>query len=253
MFFNFRMLLNCFKKTTNYSSVLKIRPFIVCQFVYQITILATTTVEAWRGLEAQHIECCSILAMLSTSTKLLLGCNLTAVFFISTPDHPSTVTSQQLTPRLLMSAALCLAFIFSAVFWWNSCYLRELIVPWHVLFAIILVLFLSLMLWQSAKETQLYEDNVNLKAPSLRDFVTKDKTSTFTTAWSLLCLAVMLVLLALPWKSLEESGRRNAFHLGVIIVNSIVGIVLPLTCTDLFLGNSISAEVENEIKTITVI
>ena len=250
--FNIRMLLDYFKKTTNYSSCrLKLRPFIICQFVYQVTILATTTVEAWKGLEAQHEECCRILGTLSTSIKLLLGCNLTAIFFMSTPDYPSTVTSQQLTPKLLIPAALCMGFILSAVFWWNSCVLRESIVPQRVMFAIIFVSFLSLTLWKSAKDTKLDKDNENLKTPSLRDFATKHKTLTIATAWLLLCLVLMLASFALPWKSLEGSGRRSVFHLAVIIVNSVVGIVLPFTFTDLFRVNSKSAEEENEMKTIT--
>ena len=80
VFFNIRMVVNCFKKTTKYPSLQKAKALIICQFVCQVTILATITVEAWRGINFQpEAKFCCIVRMLSIFANILMGLNLIAI------------------------------------------------------------------------------------------------------------------------------------------------------------------------------
>ena len=112
VFFNVQMLMLGFvRNKTKYASLRKFTPFIIGQFIYQVTIfiLATTTIEAWRALDDQQEKYLCVLKMLTISMKILLASNLTAISTMTALSDHSNVDKKG-PQKLLVSVALCLGF-----------------------------------------------------------------------------------------------------------------------------------------------
>ena len=114
-FFNIRMLLSCFSKNTKYTFLRNFRPLIICQFFYAVTILTWNIVGTWKKFQNED-ECCYLLKGLSVSATYFLLFN-TAILIGD--NQPLVTNNLQLSraPWLLLSSAVSLGFIFSAMLW----------------------------------------------------------------------------------------------------------------------------------------
>lgn len=244
VYFNIRMLLSCFKDRTKRPSLQKLRPFVICQCFYQVTILATNTLKVWGALGVDHGEPFCVLRMLETAMKMLLYCNLIAISVVIVPEDKD----RQFRPMLLVFAALCLVFIGSTAIWRHSCWLREVLPQKAMILILAFLLLLLLLLY--AKITQLDLIDTELQTSSPCDILRENKTFILATFWLILCCGLILLkVLDLPWVPLKELGEQNVFYLNAFMLNSVVGIALPLVLTDWL--NS-SKEEETEMKTILV-
>lgn len=246
VYFNTRMLLICFKNKTKCSSIQKLRPFVICQFVYQVTSIGTTDVKAWTELDVQHQEYCSVLRMLSISTQILLSCNLIAIAAMITPEQSNVDKRRHFCTKLfIVAAAQCLGSISLAVFSWHSCFLHDSVPQGFIVIAS--VFFLLLLLLTSVKNIQLDQvyNREELKASSLCAFLKENKTFILGAAWLLLCYGVIKASDAVPWMSL---GEQNGRFLHAFMLNTVAGVVLPLAIIDL-----LNSSYENsELKTYVI-
>ena len=124
IFFNIRMLIfGCIKIKTNHSTLRKLRPFVVLQFICQVTILVITTIHAvWRGLRYVQLaeSYMYVFNTLVISMLILLACNVMAIYIvlISSPDHPIAGKRRQFLSMLLAPATLLLGVTIAAVLRW---------------------------------------------------------------------------------------------------------------------------------------
>ena len=216
IYFNIRMLLSCFKKNRKHTFLQKYRPFVICQFVYQVLVLATNTIQAWSGDLVQRDDSCGYLKMLLIYVH---------IFLVS------------------INLAVCVGIIGFALLWWKSCWLQERDVQ-EVPIAVFFVVILLLLFVTWIKWTQLDQTSAKLKAALLWEAVKEQRKACFVTAWLVICSAVVVVLGGLPWLSLEESDEK-IFYL--LMMNCFVGIALPVAFNS-FLESLY--EEENEIKTV---
>ena len=162
---------------SKYASLRKFTPFIICQFIYQVTILATTTIEAWRALDDQQEKYLCVLKMLTMSVKILMASNLTAISTMTALSDHSNVDKKG-PQKLLVSVALCLGLIGLTVLWWNNSLPHEVVAPSVPRYInTILGFVLLLLLVGSIKHTE-RDQNIaeNLKSISLCDILTDNKT-----------------------------------------------------------------------------
>ena len=243
VFFNVRMLmLTRVKNKSKYTSLQKFRPFIICQFICQVTILATTTIEAWIGLDAEKEEFQCVLKMLTISMKILLVCNMVAISAMLAPDHPRVSKLRLLAT--LVAAAVFFGLISETMLWWHN----YEFVP-HRVILIVLADFLLLLLLTSMVSFQLYPDKTNGVIPtSLCDiWIRNTETLMLASVWLLLCCGVMIALRALLCIFFKVLGEQNVSYLYAFLVNSADGIMLPLALVG---SLNLRCEEENEIKTV---
>ena len=243
IYFNIRMLLSCFKKNRKHTFLQKYRPFLICQFVYQVLVLATNTIEAWSGDLVQRDDSCGYLKMLLIYVHIfLVSINLAALWII-TAYHPIVFKNQELSATLLILAPVCVGIIGFALLWWKSCWLQERDVQEVPIAVFFVVVFLLLSVtW--IKWTHLDQTSTKLKAALLWETVKEQRKACFVTTWLVICCVVVVVLGGLPWLSLEESDEK-IFYL--LMMNSFVGIALPVAFNSFF--ESLYEE-ENEMKTV---
>ena len=239
VFFNIRMLLTCFKDKKTCTHLHKFRPLVFCQFVYQVTILATTTIEAWRGLDGSHKETqCHVVQLLSMSTVVIfLVYNSMAISVMVAQYHPDMPDkSQQLSPKLSLLAALFSGFISSALIW-SKCYtsLSEF-VPKMVIFVIFFAPAVLFLFVASKKYAQIFnKSNEKLKlASALWNTVKESKRNAFLAAWLFMYGGVTIALQSLPQSLYEDLIKKQAvFYLNQLVKNVVAGIVFPLAFREL--------------------
>ena len=247
VFFNVRMLmLTCVKNQSKYTSLHKFRPFISFQFIYQVTILATTTIEAWIGINTRKEEFQYVVKTLTISMKILLVCNMVAISAMLAPDHPSVNKRRLLT--ILLAVAVFFGFTSEAVFWWHS----HEFVPQRVIL-VTMADFLILLLAMSAINSQLdHGDEASTKPTSLYNIWIKSKTFKIFAAICLLLFCGTMVAGTLQCRSLEVlAGQENVFCCSAFLENSLYGILLPLALPDLLNLRS-EKERESEVKAVVM-
>jgi len=241
--FNIRMLLSCFKNDRKLAFLQKYKPFVICQFVYQVSVLAMNTIEAWSGVDVQHDDSCGFFKTSSISVHIFLVSNFAAVPIIAA-YHPIVYKNQELSPKLLILAPVFVGVSGSAFLWWYSCLLHEGESQTVAIAMIFLAVLLLLLLVTAIKYTQLDQTSAKQKAALLRDSVKEQRKVWFVAAWLLICCAVVVALRSLPWPSLKESKIFCLFML-----NSVVGIAMPVAFNCLF--ESIHDE-ETTLKTVMI-
>jgi len=240
VFFGVQMLLSCFKDRARYTVLEKYRFTVICQFVYQITILATNTVEAWRLVNYYHEESsCSVISLLSNSVNFFLICNAMAMVLI----HYQPVVldlNPTFSPKLVRAASLVTALVASAILSWFSCFCQNCIT--HVVFCIFVwllaVAVVTFVAWRTCKHLRHLEHTTS-EAPQ-----SCDKKAIFYS----LCFGLIVMLFCLyMYQNLEETKIfKEALYL--LAINFIVGVVFPVSFKDLIdsnFGQSCKETVEN--------
>lgn len=249
VFFNIRMLRSCFKDKTKYTFLEKCRALAIWQCVCQVTILATSVAESWRGFDDQHRDFCNIFSLLTISTIFLLVSNTTAILMIDF-GHPLVGSS-----KLKMSAAMCLGFVGSTVIWWHSCFANGVYIT---LMAVIVIqifcytVFIALLLAATSTATNTRDQLYHNSSEALKNHCSllwnvwkEKKRPAFITTLLLMCLVV--IISGSPRSPEQTEVLKTVLY--SFIMRLVVGIILPLTFSDLI---DSSCEGESEIKTVVI-
>lgn len=235
VFFNTRMLLGCFKnKTKPYTPVFEtLKPLIICQFVYQVVILATNTVEAWR----EYDESCCALRLLSSSANIFLAFNVLAMW-VNESSKAVVYKTRQLSPMLLMATALCLGFVNSALVWWHSRVYHKLSV-FHdqvgiifiLNFVVVCLLYLAFVARNNFTKPEQTTAAATGEASLSKNCWRKSKeVISFIVLFSMSFVPV--IMLHVSYSNLAELDQsqwlKAVSRLSNIIQNLAVGIILPV-------------------------
>ena len=245
--FNLQMLRSCFKDKEKYTFLQKCRTLAICQCVCQVIILLADGLEMSEGLKT---ESCNIVRVLSNSTLFFQGCNLTAILIISF-DQPTAHGTSRLCTKLKISAALSLGLFGSAIIWWNSYFSQDRLhifqmTPLPILFVVSVAFIVLLFAW----------DARNIIHDKVKDDPQEASMKTCPLLWNvlqeyhrpvlfiLLLLVCFLVILSWSPRAAENEVLKDALY--SVITRFVVGIVLPVTFTDLIES---SKQEENGLKT----
>ena len=247
---NLRMLRSCFKDKTKYRFLQKCRTLAICQCACQVIILLADAVSSWKGLETEPRESCYVFRVLSSSMLFFQACNLMAILIIYF-DQPTSHGASELCSKLKVSAALVLGFIGSAMIWWYTCSSGEFLFQMvlKVIFVTSVAFVILLFAWDARNNiyVQLEVDTqqVSMKTCSLLWKVFKDNRR--PVLFITLLLVCLLVILSWSPRSTENEVLKDVLYSKVnsVITRFVVGIVLPVTFTDLI---ELSKEEENGLK-----
>ena len=154
-------------------------------------------------------------------------------------------------PKLKISAALFLGFTGSAMIWWYTCSSREFVFQMvlKATFAASVAFVILLFAWDARNniDAQLEVDTqqASMKTCSLLWKVFKENRRTVLfIALSLVCL---LVILSWSPRSADNEALKDALY--SVITRFVVGIILPVTLSDLVES---SKQEENALKTVFI-
>ena len=244
VYFNVRMLLSSLKNSENRAFLQKYKTLVICQFVFQVSVLAMNSIEVWSGLDVQHAESCNVFKTMLICINIFLVNNFVAVLIIAA-YYPIMYKNQEVSPKLLMLGLVCLGFICSAILWWCSCSsLHEF--ESQVITIIVVVVFLPLLLVAWTKYTQLDQTSEKPGLTFLWDTCSENKKVCFVVAWLVICCGTAIGLTNLRWLSFEEFVVKM---ICLLMMNSVVGIGLPVAFKELFVT---IGEDEREKKTVVI-
>ena len=232
IFSNIRMLIfGCLNIKANHTTLRKLRPFVVCQFIYQVTVLVITTIQAaWRVLGYVELEesYMYVFNTLVMSLLILLGCNVMVIYvIILSPDQPEASNHRQFLSRLLLLAALLLGFTASVVLIWHGHEFRLQ----EIIIAILVVLLLITLFAQfsdSSIRARLEEIKGPLESTSPCNEIKENKEIILIASLAMLSCGGMIALVSLPSIFNEILGKENVFYLYVLVINSFNGWIMPL-------------------------
>ena len=114
LFFNIRMLLGCLRKENRY-----LTPWVICQFVFQVTILVAVTVDAWNKHVEESYEYCCLLKELQKTAVFLAVCNFAQLKAVSMddPEHTLLEKIHTASPLKLVLATLGMTITNVAILW----------------------------------------------------------------------------------------------------------------------------------------
>ena len=245
--FNLRMLRSYFKDKTKYTFLQKCRILAICQCACQVIILFADAVASWKGLATEPRESCNVLRVLSSSTLFFQACNLMAIL-ITYFDQPTAHGTSELSSKLKILAALSLGFTGLAIIWYYSCFSQEFLfqMALRVIFVVSVALVVLLLVWDARNNVQDQVDDdtqqVSVKTCSLLWKLLKENRR--PVLFITLLLVCLLVLLSWSPRSAENEARKDILY--SVITRFVVGIVLPVTFTDLI---ELSKQEEKESKT----
>ena len=124
LFFNIRMLLGCLRKENRY-----LTPWVICQFVFQVTILVTVTVDAWNKHVDENYEYCCLLKELQKTAVFLAVCNFAQLEAVSLdkPEHPLKRKIRSASTLKLVSATLGMTITNVAILWLLQRFIEALV------------------------------------------------------------------------------------------------------------------------------
>ena len=245
---NIRMLIfGCFNIKTNHSTLRKLRPFVVLQFICQVTILVITTIQAvWRGLRYVQLaeSYMYVFGTLVISMLILLACNVMAVFvIISSPDQLEVGKRRQFVSMLLVPATLLFGVTVSAVLRWygHECGLQGMLIAILVVL-LLLTLFIQFNDVSSRAQTEEFNESMESTSPCVA--IKENKELILIVSLVMLSCGGMIAFVSLPGIFNEVLSKENVFYLHVLMVNSFNGLIMPFAL--IFFSNSI--EEKNETK-----
>ena len=224
------LIFGCFNMK-NHSTLRKLRPFVVCQFIYQVTVLVITTIQAaWRGLGYVELEesYMYVFNALVASLLILLGCNVMVIYvIIISPDHPEASKHRQFLSRLLLPAAVMLGFTVSVVLIWHGHEfgLQEIIIA---ILVVLLLITLFAQFSDSSTLAQLEEIKEPLESTSLCITIKENKEIILIASLAMLSCGGIIALVSLPGIFNEILSKENVFYLHVLVINSFHGWIMPL-------------------------
>lgn len=251
-FFNIRMLWSCIKKDKRKYTLLRhCRPLIICQFVYQISIVSMNAIDTWIELNVQQeTEYCSIQKLLPNFMTLFLVCNSLAILMI---ELEVPVVYQNRKSLLLLSAAMCLGLICSVVLWWNSCFRPEEFIFKLALSTILLVPFSFLLIvdWRNYMPLDRTTPNDSMQRSSVLWNCPNNKTKE-TVLFIALLLWCFVTIIMFPSLSFLEFEQIKVFRevTFLFMTNNIInGIILPVIINGL-IDSSYKGNNEHRITSV---
>ena len=250
--FNLRMLRSCFRDKEKYTFLQKCRTLAISQCACQVLILLADAVDSWQGFETESRESCDVVRVLSSSMLFFQGCNLMAILIICF-DQPSAHGNSELHSKLKVSAALSLGLIGSAIIWWYRCFSQDRsphifqMTPLPVLLVVSVAFVVLLFAWDSRNiiHDQVEDDpqEPSMEKCSLLWKVLQEYRR--PVLFIFLLLVCLLVILSWSPRSAENAeALKNVLY--SVITRFVVGIVLPVTFSDLI---ELSKQDENGLKT----
>ena len=230
-----------------YTFLQKCRTLAISQCVCQVIILLADAVESWKGLETESIESCNVFRVMSSSMLFFQACNLMAILIIYF-DQPTAHGTYELCSKFKISAALFLGFTGSAMIWWYTCSSREFFFQMvlRVIFVTSVAFVIFLFTLEARKNIHVHLDvdtqHSSIKTCSLLWKVFKENRR--PVLFITLLLVCLLVILSWSPRSAENVARKDVLY--SVITRFVVGIVLPVTFTDLIES---SKQEENGLKT----
>ena len=230
VYFNVRMLLSCLTIEPKRAFLRKCRPLVICQFVYQVSVLAMNSIEAWSGLNVQHEESCSVFKLVSICINIFLVSNLSTMMIVIAVDHPRAYKNQEVSPKPLLLAPVCLGFVGSAVLWWCICSSFPEFES-HVIAIMFFAVFPPFLLVTLKKYMQCDQTNEKVNVALLWDTFKETKKACLLTAWLLIFFGVVIGLGTSPWSSNKEFDENI---ICLFMINCIVGIRLPVVIESVY-------------------
>ena len=231
---NMRMLRSGFNDKRKYTFLQKCRTLAICQCACLFVILLADVAESWEGLETESRESCNALRALSSSLLFFQACNLMAISIIYF-DQPTEHGTSELFSKLKILAALSLGFTGSALIWCYSCISQEFRfqMALRVIFVVSVAFVVLLLAWDARNnlQDQLDEDaeEVSIKPCSLLWKVLKENCRPLLFKTFIFVCLLMLSSWSPRWA--ENEARKVVLF--SVITRFVVGIVLPVTFTDL--------------------
>ena len=179
------------------------------------------------------------------------GCNLMAILIVYF-DQPTAHGTSELCSKLKVSAALSLGFTGSAMIWWYTCSSGEFLFQMvlKVIFVTSVAFVILLFTLDARNNNTLVQLEVDTQQASMKTcsllwkvFKENRRSVLFIT----LLLVCLLVILCWSPRSAENEALKDVLYSKVysLITRFVVGIVLPVTFTDLI---ELSKEEENGLK-----
>lgn len=234
VFLNVQMLWSSIKKDKRkYTFLQNCRHLVICQFVYQITIICVNSIEAWIELHdvQQRTEHCSVRKVLSNSMVFFMVCNLLVILAI---ESESRKLSQH-RKSLLLYFTLCSGCIGTAVILGYSCLPQEFVFELAIIIIYLVIIFLFLFLnWRRYKQVpDQSTSNDSVKTSSLWNSFKETRETVLFMALFLMCFAVMVVVFPpSPFHESELNEKNKVFQKITFqfITNAVIpGIALPVT------------------------
>lgn len=246
--FNMRMLRSCFNDKRKYTFLQKCRILAICQCACQVVILLADAVESWKRLETESRESCDVLRILSSSMLFFQGCNLMAISIVYF-DQPTALGTSELCSKLKILAALSLGFTGVAMIWCSSCFSQEFLfqMALRVIFVVSVAFVVLLFVWDARNniQDQLEADPEQVSMKTCLALLWKVlKENRRPVLFITLLFVCLIVLLSWSPRSAESGARKDVLY--SVITKFVVGIVLPVTFTDLI---ELSKQEENGLKT----
>lgn len=251
VFFNSRMLLSCLKNKAKYTFLQNIWPVVICQTVYHVTVLAMNTVDAWRKLDVQRVEYCSVVYVLvSTVITFFVGGNLMAILAMESRNTLASVDQSRepfSTCTLFRTAVLALGFSVTVILRCYICFDQQL--AFYVMNISVIVVVTIIVLLLVACGSSVPSLDLDRIAPNHPMPRTSLLTRCRNNKGTVLFVALFLMCIGLAMTQLFSTQAFQAFSY-LLIMNTVVGIALPVTFGDFII---LSSKLENEMKTVEFI
>ena len=235
LFFNIRMFASCFKEKAKYAILQKSRPFMICQFILQVALLALNANEATTtfGKEPSQ-KWCGINSVLMTSVAFLMTYNVLAMLAI---EHHAVVGLRREPSSkvaLLLFGIITLGIVISV----SVFSVTELCTSYTTLTVTCSTLMLLILwaLWRMCTYIDHDTPKTTTETSTLLDFLRKNKTVVFFSALTILTIVLKIILdvfcsVLFNFQSVEEEYQGIQFFEKVIFLYVMclaVGISLPL-------------------------
>lgn len=239
LFFGVRMLLSCFQDKEKFPFLQRYRLPVLCQFVYQVIILTTNTVEIRNVLSLKYQETtCSVLNFLTISVNLLLICNAIAMIVIHFKFAVLVFEGSLPSQQLVMTTAIVVSCVFAAILSVFDCFClycdshaAVLVFVWFSFSAV--VIFVG---WKASKDI-FHQEQLNCEGSSKQSHSPICFAAEKVVFYSL-CFGVMMMLVCLYfYQSIEKHDWFQKTAVNLLAVNFIAGVIFPSSFKDLIDSN----------------
>ena len=250
VYFNMRMLAYCFKDKTKYKFLQKCRGLSIFQSACQFVIVITGAVDSWRIFNDRSYnpgQPYNVVKLFSISFTFVQACNLTAILCIDS-EHPLvTFRHQDRCSKLKIAAAVTLGLIGSSMIWWFSCFphyyisVTVFITVRFIFIALFIILLLAAGFKYLKDDFEDTTSKVFIDCEVLWNICKENKRPTLFIATLLLCLVMVLSGFLLD----REKHALMVTNFEIIydfIMRFVVGIILPVTFSDLIEKSSFDDE-----------
>lgn len=236
LFFNIQMFASCFKDKAKYTILQKTKPFMLCQCIIQVALLALNANLATTTFENEHHsskEWCGTNSVLMTSVGFLMIYNVLAMLAIE--HHAMVGLRREPSPKvaLLMFGILTFGIVLSI----TAFSVTELCASYTTLtVACFLLMFvISWVLWRVCTYVDHETPKISTETFSLLYVLSKNKTVLFFSTLIVLAVVLKIILgvvssVVFNFQDVDEFKSIQFFEKVLIryIICFAAGISLPL-------------------------